>query len=38
MGGLNAIIRQWLERDCADTPEEMVSILEAEYQTEKIWK
>lgn len=38
MGGLNAIIRQWLERDCADTPEEMVTILETEYQAEKIWK
>ncbi len=35
MGGLNAIIKQWLERDCSDTPEELVSILEIEYAKDK---
>lgn len=29
--GLNAIIKKWLNSGCLETPEEMASILEAEY-------
>lgn len=29
--GLNAVIKKWLENDCRETPEEIASILVAEY-------
>ena len=29
--GLNAIIKKWLENDCRETPEEISSIIQAEY-------
>lgn len=30
--GFNAIVRQWLDRDCRETPEQMCSILLLEYK------
>ena len=30
--GFNAIVRQWLDRDCRETPEQMCSILLLEYR------
>lgn len=30
--GLNAIIKRWLERECAESPEEMAQILSSEYK------
>ncbi|MBU9728880.1 TetR/AcrR family transcriptional regulator [Diplocloster modestus] len=30
-GGFNALIREWLERGCSDSPEELVAVLEEEY-------
>lgn len=30
--GLNAIIKKWLENDCRESPEEIYSILKAEYR------
>ena len=30
--GLNAIIKLWLSQGCRETPEEMVAILQSEYQ------
>lgn len=33
--GLSAIIKMWLERDCAESPEEMCRILEKEYTPDK---
>ena len=29
--GLNAVIKKWLDNDCRETPEEMFSIIQAEY-------
>jgi hypothetical protein len=29
--GLNAVIREWLDNGCRETPEEMVSIITEEY-------
>ena len=31
--GINAIIRHWLDRDCAESPDELYDILEKEYQS-----
>ena len=31
VGGMNAMIKQWLEGDCIDTPEDLARALEAEY-------
>lgn len=33
--GLNAIIKLWLENGCAEAPEEMAAIVEAEYRGRK---
>ena len=30
--GLNAIVKKWLENDCAETPEEIAEIIQSEYQ------
>ncbi len=30
--GLNAIIKKWLESDCAEPPEEIAEIIQSEYQ------
>ena len=30
--GLNAILKKWLENDCAEPPEEIVAIIQSEYQ------
>lgn len=30
--GLNALIKKWLDKNCAETPEEMAEILQSEYQ------
>jgi len=30
--GLDAILKKWLERDCAETPEEIYDLLKAEYK------
>lgn len=30
--GLNAVIKKWLENDCAETPEEIAEIIQSEYQ------
>ena len=30
--GLNAVLKKWLENDCAETPEEIVEIIQSEYQ------
>ena len=30
--GLNAVVKKWLENDCFETPEEMVEIVQSEYQ------
>lgn len=30
--GLNAVVKRWLERDCAESPEEIAEILKSEYQ------
>ena len=30
--GLNAVLKKWLENDCAETPEEIVEIVQSEYQ------
>lgn len=32
MGGFNATIRQWLETDCSETPEELIDMLEKRYK------
>ena len=29
--GFNAVIKMWLSRDCAESPEEIISILKEEY-------
>ena len=29
--GLNAVIKKWLQNDCRESPEEILSIIEAEY-------
>lgn len=29
--GLNAVIKKWMENDCRETPEEIFSIIQAEY-------
>ncbi len=34
--GLNAIIRMWLKNGCRETPEEMESILRAEYMPKRL--
>ncbi len=34
--GLNAIIKKWLAADCPESPEEMVQIIESEYQGRSI--
>lgn len=33
--GFNAIIKMWLERDCAESPEDMAEIISSEYQGRK---
>ena len=30
--GLNAVLKKWLENDCAETPEEIAEIIQSEYQ------
>ena len=30
--GLNAVVKKWLESDCAETPEEIAEIIQSEYQ------
>ena len=30
--GLNAVIQKWLENDCKESPEEILTIIQAEYQ------
>lgn len=30
--GLNAVVKRWLENDCAETPEEIAEIIQSEYQ------
>lgn len=30
-GGLQALLRRWIQRDCKESPEEMYSLLEKEY-------
>ena len=30
--GLNAVIKKWLENDCRESPEEILSIIQAEYR------
>ncbi len=34
--GLNAIVQQWLEGGCQETPEEMNEIIHSEYQGRKV--
>lgn len=34
-GGLNAIIKKWLQNDCRESPEEMFAVLQAEYMIDK---
>lgn len=35
MNGFNAILKKWLDSGCIETPEEMNSIIESEYQGRK---
>lgn len=30
--GLNAVVKKWLENDCAESPEEIAEIIQSEYQ------
>lgn len=30
--GLNAVVKKWLENDCAETPEEIAEIIQSEYR------
>ena len=34
--GFNAVIKMWLSRDCAESPEEILEIIRSEYDAKNV--